>query len=89
MKIDERPDGVLVVGWRGPVFLNAVYANELGECVRGMSPERSRLVFGMRNVDFVGGPIVEALAGFMRAARGNGDDARPAGLNPNVRPASS
>jgi anti-sigma B factor antagonist len=82
--VDERPDGIVVLGWAEPTVLDASNADELRQRVSVVEREHSRLVFDMSQVEFVDSSIIGALVGLLRRARTAGGDVKLAALHPDV-----
>jgi anti-sigma B factor antagonist len=82
--VDERPGGIVVLGWAEPTVLDASNADELRQSVSTVEREHSRLVFDMGQVEFVDSSIIGALVGLLRRARAAGGDVKLAGLHPDV-----
>ncbi len=82
--VDERPDGIVVLGWAEPTVLDASNADELRQRVNAVEREHSRLVIDMSQVEFVDSSIIGALVGLLRRARTAGGDVKLAALHPDV-----
>lgn len=83
--VDERPGGVAVVGWNGPVSIDASNAGELRERAGGVGAAHPRMVLDMGLVGFVDSSGVGALVGLMKSARERGGDLKLTGLSPDLR----
>ncbi len=82
--VDERPDGIVVLGWAEPTVLDASNADELRQRVNAVEREHSRLVIDMSQVELVDSSIIGALVGLLRRARTAGGDVKLAALHPDV-----
>jgi anti-sigma B factor antagonist len=82
--IDERPGGIVVVGWVGHTVLDAANAAELRQRIHAIERRYSRIVLDMSEIEFIDSSIIGALVGVLRRVRAAGGDLKVAALTPDI-----
>lgn len=84
LNVEEHPSGTVIISWTEPAVLDAANAEELRQQVGEIQAHCPRIVFDLRQVEFIDSSIIGALVGFLRRTRAAGGDVKLAGLTPDI-----